>query len=996
MHAIVEAEASVPRGTIDLVPRWGSDPLFVGRTEELDRLADRLVAARRGEPGACLLAGDAGVGKTRLLAEVARRAAADGTTVLVGHCVDLGDVGLPYLPFTEILRSVVDLGEAGAELTGRYPVLQPLLGVPPAGDPAATVANQLYLFDAVAALLGELSAQTPVLLLIEDLHWADQSTRDLLRFLLSRLDRQQLLVVGSYRADDLHRRHPLRPLLAELARLQHVERMHLAPLPDTEIAVLVRSMHSDGLAEDDVSRIVDRAEGNAFYAEQLVQASLDRETDTIPVALVDVLLARLEQLPAAAQRVVRIAAVAGRRVQHGLLSAATGLGEDDLDGALREAVTRHVLTPREDQTYAFRHALLREAAYADLLPGERVRIHALFAELLATGASSTGSAAELAYHRRESHDLPGALAAALDAAEEAHRLGAPAERLHQLQAALDLWPAVPDAAELTCRDEVSLLLSAANAAGQAGEQQRAIALTRAALDRVDSPADLELTARVRYTLAQNLIAVDLDQAAYAETSAALALLPAEPPSVVRTWVASTHVRTAFFVDDYDGARRAAEEALAAAETLGMDAAWADTMISLARMDQHQPDDTIATTRLEQAYERARRAGDPDVEIRASYSLALLRYEVGDLAGALRGVDGGVQRASAVGLTWSSYAAAMRHLQVVVRYVAGDWDGSLRAADLSGTGAPASAEYVATAGLFVALGRGTPGLAERLTEERRVARDHPLRMLTAGSCAVDLASWTEPERAVPLAEETVEVVSRLWGFGELGYVRVLALALGALADLAKSARIVGDRGAAAAAVEQADRQVGRVREIVSASAYGQGQLGVEAAAWLARAEAEWSRAQGSRDPEPWWAVVDAFGYGHVYEQARSRWRLAEVLLAADDRRAAADEARAAHEVAHRLGAQPLIQAVVALVRRGRLDVRLPGAVGEPTSSPFTPREREVLALLSQGRTNAQIGRELYISGKTASVHVSNILAKLGASGRTEAVAIAHRRGLVGEA
>lgn len=991
---LVGAGVSVADETITLVPRWGQEPPFVGRTEEFDRLVDRLAAAQRGEPSACLLAGDAGVGKTRLLAEVARRASAEQMTVLVGHCVDLGDVGLPYLPFTEVLRAVTAAGTAGAELTQRYPVLGPLLGgglaAPEPAHPGA--ANQLYVFDAVAALLAEFSAARPVLLVIEDLHWADQSTRDLLRFLLSRLERQRLLIVGSYRADDLHRRHPLRPLLAELARLQHVGRLHLAPLPDAEIAVLVRSMNADGMANTDVSRIVERAEGNAFYAEQLLQASMDRDTDAVPVALADVLLARLEQLPAAAQRVVRIAAVAGRRVQHALLRDASGLGDVDLDGALREAVTRHVLMPGEDQTYAFRHALLREAAYSDLLPGERVRLHALFAELLAKGVSFTGSAAELAFHRRESNDLAGALVAALDAAEEARRLGAPAERLHQLQGALALWSAVPDAAELTGRDEVSVMLSASNAAAQAGESQRAVALTRAALDRVDSPADLELAARVRYTLAQNLITVDLDQAAYAETSAALDLLPAEPPSAARTWAAATHVRTAFFVDDIPGARRAAEEALGSAETLGLDAAWADTMVSLTRMDQRHTDVDILTARLEQAHQRARRSGDSDVEMRATYTLAVIRYEVGDLVGALRWLDGGVQRAIDLGLTWSLYGAETRHLQVVVRYVAGDWDGSLRAADL-GASAPSSAQFVATAGMFVAVGRGDSEAGQRLAVEFRLGHDHPIRMLTAGSCSVDLASWTEPERALSLTEQTIETVSQLWGPEVLGFLRLLALALGALANQANSARMLGDERAAGSTVEQADRCIDQVRQIASTSIACRGPLGVEAAAWLARAEAEWGRARGSRDPEPWRAVVDAYGYGHVYEQARGRWRLAEALLAADERAAAADEARAAHEVAGRLGARPLATAVEALVRRGRLDAGLPGVVREP--SPLTPREHDVLALLSKGRTNRQIGRELYISDKTASVHVSNIIAKLAASGRTEAVAIAHRRGLIDE-
>jgi DNA-binding CsgD family transcriptional regulator len=171
------------------------------------------------------------------------------------------------------------------------------------------------------------------------------------------------------------------------------------------------------------------------------------------------------------------------------------------------------------------------------------------------------------------------------------------------------------------------------------------------------------------------------------------------------------------------------------------------------------------------------------------------------------------------------------------------------------------------------------------------------------------------------------------------------------------------------------------------------MGVEALAWLARIDAEAARLHGDAAPGLWLAVVEAFGFGHVYEEARSRWRLAEALLATGDRAGASAQAAAAHEVAVRLGAAPLRTAVEALVRRGRLDVALPGARPADVAAVLTPREAEVLGLLAQGRTNKQVGAELYISEKTASVHVSNIIAKLGASGRTEAVAIAAARGLL---
>ncbi|MEW1928368.1 AAA family ATPase, partial [Streptomyces sp. NPDC088360] len=420
---------------------------FVGREDELDRLADVLERARAGEARAVLVAGDAGVGKTRVLDELAGRAVAAGTTVLTGHCVDLGDVGLPYLPFTEILGALA-ADERFAPVLGGHPVTERMLGG--GTDAAGDVNRRLRLFEDVAALLVELADIAPLLLILEDLHWADQSSRDLLRFLLSRSVLQRptggshdhrLAVVASYRADDLHRRHPLRPLLAELVRLPAVERLELQPLPDADVARLVRSLPDHPLPDAAVHRIVERAEGNAFYAEELVAAT-DAPADSVPSGLADVLLIRFEQLSDTAQQVLRTAAVAGRRVGHDLLRDAVELPPAELEAVLREAAGRQLLVPGDGDTYAFRHALAREAVYADLLPGERARLHGVFARLLAGQGCRPAGAAERAHHYRESHDLPAALAASLEAADHAQRVGAPAEELRHVEAALDLWSAV--------------------------------------------------------------------------------------------------------------------------------------------------------------------------------------------------------------------------------------------------------------------------------------------------------------------------------------------------------------------------------------------------------------------------------------------------------------------------------------------------------------------------------------------------------------------------
>ncbi|MGY1715368.1 helix-turn-helix transcriptional regulator [Geodermatophilus sp. SYSU D01106] len=973
------------------MPRWEDRPL-VGRAREIAALESAVDRAAAGRGSAVLVAGDAGVGKSRLLDELAARAAGRGLRVLTGHCVDLGEVGLPYLPFVDLLRPVAaELGEGaaglfaartraaesdGADLDAAVRALRP-----PVDD------GRLQLFEAVAGALASLAAQAPVLVLLEDLHWADRSSRDLLRYLLARLADEPVAVVASYRSDDLHRRHPLRPLLAELVRLPGVERLDLGPLPDPAVEELVRGLAA-GVDDRTVDDVVARAEGNAFYAEELLAAGLAGET--LPWALTDVLLARVEQLSPAAQQVLRGVAVAGRRVRHELLSAVGGPSDGDLERALAEAVHSHLLVVDPDGAYRFRHALLREAVLADLLPGERVRLHAAVAAHLAA-VPGAGTAAERAHHLQESNDLPGALTASLEAADEAGRAGAPAERLQHLEAALALWPAVPDAAARAGRSQVELLKQTSAAARRSGELHRAVALLRAAQDVLGPDGDPVMRAKVHYTLAQALARIEDQAAAVRETSAAMALVPADPPSLARTWAAATHARACYEVGRRAEGDAAAEEALASADALGLDSAWADVAVSLAR--SHGGEELPA--RLEEALVRARRSGDPDVEMRVLFNLAIVAYEAGASEETLRWSDVGLARARELGVEWSFYAAELRHLGVVSRYVRGDWDGSLALADRLAR-MPEMAAHVRAAGLLVQVGRGDPVAAERIAWARGLVGRldaHVLLLLATAGAEIDHAAWTgDPATAVRAATDADAALRRLWGPERLAVLRLVTTALAPVGDAVAAARLAGDAAAAAEWTAAGEALLALGREAVEDHTRSVGPHGVEAAAWLARMEAEAARLAGRAEPALWAAAVEAFGYGHVYEEARCRWRLAEALVAAGDREAALAPLTAAAATARSLGAAPLLDAVTALARRARLELPGAGRVVD-AAAVFTPRETEVLALLARGRTNRQIGRELYISEKTASVHVSNILAKLGAGSRTEAVAVAASRGLL---
>jgi DNA-binding CsgD family transcriptional regulator/tetratricopeptide (TPR) repeat protein len=606
-----------------------------------------------------------------------------------------------------------------------------------------------------------------------------------------------------------------------------------------------------------------------------------------------------------------------------------------------------------------------------------------------------GTAAERAHHARESNDLPAALSASLQAAAEARRVGAPAEQLQHLEAALALWPAVPDAAGRAGREQWALLLDTAAAARAVGELQRAVALLRSAGQVLGEDGDPVARARVHYTLAQALGRIEDQAAAHRESATAMALVPADPPSTERTWAAATHARTSYALGRVEEADAAAEEALTAADALGLDSAWADTAVSLARVRVlEEPAEVRA--RLEEALVRAVRSGDADVEMRVRFNLAGVAYESGDVAGTLARAASGLARARELGVGWSFYAAELRHLEVTARYVAGDWDGSLAAAgELARV--PEMAAHVRAAGLLVQVGRGDPAARQLLAwAEGLTARldAHVLLMLATAGAQIDLAAQAgDPAGAVQRCSWAVRRLRELWDIDGLAALRLVGTALAPVADAAAVARAGGDAAAVDRWVGAGEELAAHAREVAAGYVAGIAPLGVEARAWAARLDAEDARLHGQVAPELWRAAADAFGYGHVYEQARSRSRLAEALLATEDRAGAAVEAAAAHEVAVRLGAAPLRSAVEALARRGRLE--LPGMPrqAEP-GAVFTPREREVLALVAAGRTNRQIGAELFISEKTASVHVSNILAKLGASGRTEAVAIAAARGLLG--
>ncbi|MFI9009803.1 AAA family ATPase [Actinosynnema sp. NPDC053489] len=985
------------------VARLGSGIPLVARSREMTRLRAALDDAARGQAGAILLAGDAGVGKTRLVDELS--ATAGDALVLTGRCLDVGETGLPYLPFTEALGHVRQAGLLDVAARPALRLLLPELALPAGRDGGATVSGlpshlvgrrpeqdvgQLQLFDAVHGLLGELAEGRPVLLVLEDLHWADASTRYLLSFLLSRLRSQRLLVVGTYRSDDLHRSHPLRPLLNELVRLPTVRRLDLTPLSAIDARSFVAAL-ADDLPDDLVLEVAERSDGNPFFAEELIAVAAcgDRE---VPWTLAEVLLTRIERLSPDGQRVVRVASVGGRSVRHDLLRDVAGMDDVALDAALREAVQNHVLLVDRAEVYAFRHALLRETVYNDLLPGERVRLHAAYADRLAS-SDHRGAAAALAHHSLESHDLARALRASVDAGQEAQAAGAPAESLRHLEQALKLWHAVPAAQRPPGLTELSLLRGASWAAGTAGQPERAIAFARTGTTAVDE-TDPEGAAEMWRRFAQALQVVDgTDDEKYHAVEEAWWLVRDRPASPARAWVLAVWAASLRNDRKYAEARRRAEMAVADGRAAGADSAVADALTTLGLLEEPDGEVRRAREHLTAAVACAMEADAVNTELRARYFLGLHHYDLGELAEAGRVFDEGVARAKATGLTWSSFGLELRILQVLTRYYRGEWDGAATAAEPPGLRVSSTVSArLAAAGTHVAVSRGEFEQAERMIRELRADwhRDLQIALITGGTGA-ELALWRgRPELAVDRVRDAISW-SRKEGEWVLAGIRLAALGVAGQAELAARARRRKDGAAEEEAVRAGRELAEYARTTAELGLPRSGELGPEGRAWLLRAAAEESRLTGPGDPARWRRAVDGFGFGAVFEQAVCRWRLAEALLGADRRDEAAVELRLAGAVADELGATPLREALDLVARRARVALR--EVDPRDRVDPFTPRERSVLELVALGRTNRQVGEELYISEKTVSVHLSRIMAKLGASRRAEAVATALDRGLL---
>jgi DNA-binding CsgD family transcriptional regulator len=978
---------------------------FVGRVGELAELEAILRDAEEQRPALVLLGGESGVGKTRLVREFEQRHAGDAI-VLRGEAVEQGDAELPYAPLLGALRPLVrachpvlnELGKGSRSvLAALVPGLDDQVEASERHDPAA----QLRLFEAVLELLDLLGETQPAVLILEDMHWADRSTRTFVAFLARSLREERVMMLLTYRSDELHRRHALRPLLSELERLPSARRLELVPFDRAELAEALTDILGDIPDDELVNRLFSRSEGNLLYTEELLAAGLDGRGST-PQSLRDAFMLRIERLSDAGQRAARAIAV-GRALDEGTIAEVTEIEHEALHTALREAVAEQVLEAGDDTRLSFRHALLREALYDDLLPGERVELHLALAHLYEQRSNGDEWEVELATtianHYAAGGDQPAALRATVRAALAARDVHAYGETASLAERALELWPRVSAPDELVPLDHVELLTLAASGHSIAGDRTRAEVLLQSGLRELSEHGDprrrsdlLARMSRIQWSLNRGLESVETAQRA-------LALLPPGEESRDRALLLAWLARTRFLRGRFRDSIEDGEEALAAAVAAGDLQAESEVLNTLGMAE-------IALGRVDQGAARMRRT----IQIaRDNDDLDSLSYAYANFADMLNltGRTRDALEMAREGLLATPRRMTRNHDWMVltiseIAFDAGEWQEA--EAHLT----PPGTQLAGTLLIFcqvrkadLALGRGDEDqAAEALAEiEPLVAESSEPQWI--GVLGALLGELRRRRRDLLGAREAVaQALDRLEVCTDdvMRIARVSAAGVRIEADIAQQARDLRERSQEKDAIARARIHEQRLR--------GAAQDGgpVERA-YRAVVAAELARARGRNDAKLWAKAASEWdAIGRPYPIAVTTYNQVEALIEAGDRAAAAEPARAALERARKLGSHWLVDELTALAERGRIalsDGEAPdrdgdGAVPDGAEDPFglTNRERQVLALIAEGATNRQIGSALYMAEKTASVHVSRILRKLGVSSRTQAAAVAHRLHLSG--
>lgn len=982
----------------------GGNP-FHGRDAELDHLHAALRAARTTGATAVLLGGEAGVGKTRLVTEFGSAAAGDGAAVLVGRALDLGD-GPSFWPVVSALREHVRSG-AGPRVDALAAGLDRLDGAD-----GAAAGSRVEMLDALRRLIAGAARDGPVVLVVEDLQWADRSTRDLFVYLVASLATAPVLLIGSYR-QDAHGGCPgrLSAMVAELGRHRQVSFRHVEPLPRPALSTLLATWAPH---RPDLEPLVWRhSEGNVFLAQETVRAVLAGDPRGLPSTVRDLVRAGIEALSPAAQRVVRAIAAGVGDTPHALLAEVLVRQAEDLPDAVREAVEAGlVVVDERDEGYRLRHGLMVEVVAADLLPGERVELHGRYARALAAGPDRDrpGTAARLAHHWQRADEPEQALPAALTAAAEAEQLRGYAEAYRHWLRAAALTTRVP--ASSVAEPRARCLERAAEAADLAGDHDEAVALLAQRLSDPDGPTGLD-AAVLRGRLGRCLVSAGRAGEAEQAYRRAVEALPALPPgeaahtaggpgtassggprpdrvTAAAADVLAGHGAVLLHLAEFAAARSVAGTALGPARRGGDPRVLARVLATYGFSSAYLDDAAAGLDALAEAVEVAERAADP-----LTVGECLLRQAellCGPLNALAEGVEAarrGSVRMQELGLSRTA-GVALLVLASNGLFRLGRWDEAEQVVAQAWSLAPSGAQVIEVrlARARLSMGRGDLDAGEDDLEAVELVASSavgprlrlPLLILRAG-----LEMWRgRPAVAFSHVVTGLDVVESgiddFWSIAPLLWhgarAHAQAVEAGTPPPQPQVRRL---RGYYRELSARAARSVPAVREVLET--------------YSAMCAAEDGRARERSDPAAWAAVAARLeALQQPYPAAYARLRAAEAHLAdrAQSAEGAAELARA-ESVARALRATPLLAEIEDLAGRARVRFARPapdepGPVAAAPTGPLaalTARELEVLTEVATGRTNKEIAARLFISEKTVGVHLTRIFSKLGVRSRVQA-------------
>ena len=989
---------------------------LVGRDAELARFGAALESV--GQPSGAslvLVGGEAGIGKTRLIAEVCARASGSDYLTAVGACLPVEGRVLAYASPVGLLGDLERQLEGQPEAEALRPAMEALglSSVPPAAvrggwNARRVVADSPYsvsarriaetlTYEVVLRALSDVSTSAPLVVVFEDLHWADTFTLGLVDYLSRNISEIPILLIGSYRSDEIGKQHPLRALVAELLRVSGVTRMELSGLRGQELEQLMTAILGH---RPDRSRLVatsGRTGGNPFFVEELLAAG----TDDLSADLREVVMARVERLTEQCRRVLDVAAIIGSRIDHRLLAIVSSLDDSTMDLAVGQLVSAHLLVVDDDKGYRFRHDLVREAVYGSLLPGVRARLHHHVATGLAAHPDLASSepawlAGQLASHWWEAGAWVEALPACVAAATAEGAMFAFAEAQLHLERALQAWDLLGDdvASSVIGIDHAGLFEQAADAAEFADSGRRAMEFASQAIDLIDGAAEVERKAMAYDRLARSAWSAD-PQAAFAALETAAGLLLSDEPSFELSRILTTEAAGLMLMSRNHDAQERAEQAIEVCRAVDnrSDEGRCLNYLGVCLVGMGRFDEGIASSRkaveiaeeienaadLDTAYNNLVYVLDLAGRSEEAAAVTLDALARGERLGGVR-LQGAALNSIDALTKLGRFGEATQLLDQI-----GDRFGRCHTINLP--------IQRATLGLLQGRFDATRAALERIDELTADVSDLQFRgafyMLRAELALEEGqpdSAYDDAQRALGQAAGTDD---------EYLTPEICALGVRALADQFVQARQQKRRFDEDKARLLAAELTERAQLLVEAPRHRGGEPTPRAEAFALQCRAEASRLSDSD--------------GGLWEASSKRWevllepynatyclvRQAEALLAARSAPARAAKClRRAWRTSVEMSAAPLRAKTEAIAQRARvsLDVETPQArrISQvAVDLGLTPREVEVLGYLASGKTDGQIADALFISKKTVSVHVSNLLRKLDAENRHVAGEIGER-------